>query len=373
MIDIAVTAVVLVAVEIAIRAGQEPDSVRADGLAYALGAAMSAPLLVRRRYPLGSLYLIAVALMTFYALRYAGFPPAVVLVVPLYTAVDGGRLWRALPVPVVFYVAGIAVTLRHGVSLLSVVDVFTPQIALVAVAMLVGGLVRSRRAYAAEVRQRLAAAELERERETERRVDQERIRIARELHDTVAHAIATITVQSGAALHLLDGTAGGARDALLAIRQTAKQALAETRATVGVLRLGDQPVATEREAGLDRLPDLLAAVRAAGLEVALTESGARDGLPGPVDHAAYRIVQESLTNVLRHAGQRATAAVCLAVTGAGVTIEVTDTGAGPAGTSGGHGLSGMRERAEALGGTLHAGPGATGGFAVQAFLPCEET
>jgi signal transduction histidine kinase len=222
------------------------------------------------------------------------------------------------------------------------------------------------------VRERLRRAEEDREREAERRVTEERLRIARELHDTVAHAIATITVQSGAALHLIDREPGQAREALAAIRQTGKTALAEMRTTLNVLRAGGEPAAlADRNAGLHRLPDLLAAVRAAGLEVGFDGDLADQRLAGPVDHAAYRILQESLTNVLRHAGSAAHARVRLTWEPAWLTIEVTDDGVGaePDARGGGHGLAGMRERAERSGGQFEAGSRPEGGFRVWSRLP----
>jgi signal transduction histidine kinase len=220
------------------------------------------------------------------------------------------------------------------------------------------------------VEDRLRRAREDQERESERRVAHERLRIARELHDTVAHAITTITVQSGTALHLLDARPTLARGALTAIRGTAKTALAEMRATVDLLRGGD-PSVPDRDAGLDRLPELVAAVRAAGLELHLDiDPGTGGRLHGALDHAAYRIVQESLTNVLRHAGPRARAHAVLRCGQEIVAIEVADDGVGPGSTPGsGHGLAGMRERAEALGGVVDAGPRPGGGFAVRATLP----
>ena len=372
--DIGLAGAVLAAAEIAIVTAQETDSVSRDWLAYLLGVGMAAPVLLRRRFPVGTLYIVSGALLLFYSLGYPGFPPSLVLAVPLYDSVRAGHLWRALPVPVAFLTAGHIATLRRGTPLLDAVAAFLPPIALVAVAMLLGALVRSRQAYAEEVRQRLRLAEEERERDGERRAAQERLRIARELHDTVAHAITTITVQSGAALHLIDREPGRAREALVAIRQTGKAALAEMRTTLDMLRADGEPAAVaDRDAGLDWLPDLLASVRAAGLEV-MFDGDLGDQRPaGPVDHAAYRILQESLTNVLRHAGLAARAEVRLLSGPEWITIEVNDDGVGTneGAKSGGHGLAGMRERAEGLGGRFEAGARAGGGFSVRACLPRE--
>ena len=376
LVDLGVTLAVLVASEIAIATGREAGSGSRDWFAYVLGLAMAAPLLLRRRFPLVTLYLVAGVLLVFYALDYPGFPPALVLAVPLYYATLAGHLWRVLPVPVFFLATGGEVSVRRGMPLLDTVAVFLPQAAVVAVAMLLGALVRSRRAYATEVRYRLAQGEREREREAERRVTEERLRIAREVHDTVGHAIATITVQSAAALQLLDREPERAREALTAIRGTGKAALAELRATLEVLRGdGGQP-ATERDAGLHRLPDLLEAVRAAGLRVELDSDLTDLRVAGPVNHAAYRILQESLTNVLRHAGPQARAEVRLRAAPEAVTIEVGDDGVGVAAAApggGGRGLAGMRERAETLGGSFDAGPRPDGGFRVWARLPREAT
>jgi signal transduction histidine kinase len=228
-------------------------------------------------------------------------------------------------------------------------------------------VVRIRRERADEVRRT-------RQEEERRQASEERLRIARELHDTVAHAIATITVQSGTALHVLDARPDQARDALRAIRTTGQSALSELRATVGVLREEHEGAAPlDRAAGLERLPALLAAVQAAGLAVTVDTAGDPVPLPSTVDHAGYRILQEALTNVLRHAGPEAAATVRIGYRPGELCLEVLDDGTGDGTGEGGtgHGLDGMRERATALGGTLAAGPRADGGFAVRATLPVE--
>ncbi|MBY8871698.1 sensor histidine kinase [Micromonospora sp. PLK6-60] len=369
LVDGALVLAVFAAAELAIATGHEVEATPRDWLAYALGLAMAAPLLLRRRYPLIVLYLVTLALLLFYALGYPGFPPALVLAAPLYFATLAGHLWPVIPVPVFFLAVGGAVSVHHGFPPLELVALFLPQAAVLAVAMLLGALVRSRRAYAAEVRHRLAQGERERELEAERRVAEERLRIAREVHDTVGHAIATITVQSAAALHLLDRDPARAREALTAIRGTGKAALAELRTTLEVLRGDADTPAADRDVGLHRLPDLLAAVRAAGLRIEFDSDADGLRLADPVDHAAYRILQESLTNVLRHAGPQARAEVRLRAAPETLTIEVGDDGVGGGAAGGGRGLAGMRERARALGGSFDAGPGPDGGFRVRAALP----
>lgn len=382
-VDAGIALAVLVAAEIAIATGSEDGSVDRDWFAYLLGVAMAAPLLLRRRYPAAMLYAVSTALLLFYALDYPGFPPALVLAVPLYDATRAGRLWWAVPVPVFFLTVGAFVLIAHReMPPLELLAAFLPQATTLAVAMLLAALMRSRAAYATEVRHRLDQAERERELEARRLVTEERLRIARDLHDTVGHAIATITVQSAAALRLLDAEPERAREALVSIRGTGKAALAEMRATLGQLRSDGRPGPAgpdlrgrgpaERDMGLHRLPELLAAVRAAGLPVELNSELSGERLPAALDEVVYRIVQESLTNVLRHAGAAARAEVLLRAVPDSLCVEVRDdgVGAGAVGTpSGGRGLTGMRERVEALSGRFEAGPRPGGGFQVRAILP----
>jgi signal transduction histidine kinase len=337
--------------------------------------------LFRRKWPLQALIACSVLLLLYYILDRRNISPAPLLCLPLYDAAVAGYLAVAIAIPVFYMSVGLfVVDASTHQSLVSLASEFLPSVVVLALAILLGDTVRSRRALAAETADRLRLAEEEREAETATRVAQERLRIARELHDTVAHSMATITVQAGSALHLLDeGKPGGTRDALVAIRDTSKGALADMRVTLGQLRGGGADVdgAETRTAGLDRLGSLSDAVRAAGAPVTVTIEGEPVPLPPDVDHAAYRILQESLTNVLRHAGPEASAAVCLRYAPGALTIQVTDDGAdagadpagGRAGPAGGHGLTGMAERAAAVGGELSAGPRADGGFEVTARLP----
>ena len=225
-------------------------------------------------------------------------------------------------------------------------------------------------------RGRRAAQQRSREESALRRAEEERLRIARELHDVLAHSISLISVQSGVALHLLDERPEQARSALTIINDASGEALRELRSVLGVLRRVDEQAPREPAAGLQRLPELVAHAAAAGVEVQTHTEGTPRPLPASVDLAAYRIVQESLTNVARHAsGGRAT--VSLGYGDRALTIEVCDDGPGvnvpraedpPAGS--GNGILGMRERAAALGGELNAGRRGPGpGFRVRARLP----
>ncbi|MGX1567610.1 sensor histidine kinase [Streptomyces sp. NPDC055506] len=236
-----------------------------------------------------------------------------------------------------------------------------------------GDAVRSRRAFIQAIRERAERAERTREEEARRRVAEERLRIARDLHDVVAHHIALVNVQAGVAAHVMDKRPDQAKEALSHVREASRSALNELRATVGLLRQsGDPEAPTEPAPGLDRLDELAGTFRNAGqrIEVARTDQGT--ALPAAVDLAAYRIIQEALTNVQKHAGPHAKAEVSVVRVGPNIEITVLDDGSGEdadPGSGGGHGLLGMRERVSALRGTLTTGPRYGGGFRVHAILP----
>ena len=210
------------------------------------------------------------------------------------------------------------------------------------------------------------------EADAERRLGEERLRIAREVHDVVAHAMVAINVQAGVAAHLLDEDAEQAREALLQIKRTSGDALRDLRATLGILRDPGQAAPVAPAAGLEDLEGVAAQLRAAGVDVTV-DVAAAGPVPTPVHAAGYRIVQEALTNVLRHAGAR-TVRVVARTDADMLTLVVEDDGAGgsdgPAAPDGaGTGVRGMRERAEALGGMLSAGPSGEQGWRVEAALP----
>ncbi|MDT7847448.1 sensor histidine kinase [Streptomyces justiciae] len=236
-----------------------------------------------------------------------------------------------------------------------------------------GDAVRSRRAFVQAIQDRAEKAERTREEEARRRVAEERLRIARDLHDVVAHHIALVNVQAGVAAHVMDKRPDQAKEALSHVREASRSALNELRATVGLLRQsGDPEAPTEPAPGLDRLDELVGTFRSAGLHVEVARADAGTTLPAAVDLAAYRVIQEALTNVQKHAGGEAKAEVSVVRVGPNIEITVLDNGAGeddgPA-DGGGHGLLGMRERVTALRGTLTTGPRYGGGFRVHAILP----
>ena len=222
-----------------------------------------------------------------------------------------------------------------------------------------------------EVEQRAEEAERTRDEAAQRRAMEERLRIARELHDSLTHSISVIQVQAGVAVHLARKRGEDVPPALAAIQEAGADAARELRATLGVLRSEDDGDGS----GLGQLGGLVARARAAGLPVTLTVTGPERPLPPDVDQAAYRIVQEALTNVSRHAGHSA-ASVHLHYTPDALAIQVDNDGTGAVASTGtrpspgpGLGLVGMRERVSALGGHLRAGPQDDGGFQVRADLP----
>ena len=219
------------------------------------------------------------------------------------------------------------------------------------------------------------AEQLEREQaaEARRAVAEERTRIARELHDVVAHRVSLMTVQAGAAKTVAADDPEGALQAMEAVEQAGRQALDELRHLLGVLRPDAEVEVLGPQPGLADVPRLVEQLGEAGLEVSLTIDGAQTDLPARVDLFAYRIVQEALTNVLKHAGSHARTEVRVSTDNHGVEIEVLDNGHGATILPGsGHGIVGMRERALLLGGSLDTGPRPGGGFQVVAYLPTGE-
>jgi signal transduction histidine kinase len=231
----------------------------------------------------------------------------------------------------------------------------------------VAEIVRTRRERRAE----LAHVQVQ---EARRRASEERLLIARELHDVLAHNISLINVQAGVALHLLDERPDQARPALTAIKDASKEALGELRSVLDVLRRSEDGVSAPRAptAGLRDMPGLVERTRTAGLEVTLDVSGEARPVPAGVDLAAFRIVQEALTNVVRHAGTGSARVRLDYGDNDQLTVQVDDDGAGapsPVAVGPGRGIAGMRERVQALGGSFEAGPRPGRGFRVRARFP----
>jgi signal transduction histidine kinase len=235
-----------------------------------------------------------------------------------------------------------------------------------------GSALGSRTQETRELTERVEAAERERATAAERATAEERARIARELHDVVAHSVSVMVVQASGVRRLLREEQHREREALLSVEQIGRQALTEMRRMLGVMRSGEEsPAALAPQPGLQHLDRLIAQVEEAGLPVTLRVEGDRPDLSPGVDLSAYRIVQEGLTNALKHA-KGAHAEVVVRYIDSSVELEIADDGPGvPGGDGNGHGLVGMRERVALYGGTIEAGPRAGGGFVLRAQLPVE--
>jgi signal transduction histidine kinase len=236
-----------------------------------------------------------------------------------------------------------------------------------------GEFVGARRAYLSEVEQRLRLLETERDQQAKIAVAEERARIARELHDVVAHAVSVMVVQADGAAYAVHTQPDLAERAVKTISATGREALTELRRLLGVLRAEDESGERTPQPGTGSLDELAERVRMVGLPVRLKLKGELDALPAGIGLGIYRIVQEALTNTLKHAGAGASAVVKVSRVGENVELDITDDGFGTphqlVGISGGNGLIGMRERANVFGGTLDAGPRPGGGWHVHAMLP----
>jgi signal transduction histidine kinase len=359
-----VTGVALAGALVLITAQQVPTEggKEIDALALALCFATGLSLAFWRSHPLEQ-FLVAIGATTAYAaLAYPGGPIYLVAFISTLAMVAERRALM----PIAFAGGAALLTVQFAVAGWAVHRFAFAVVWFVGTALF-GEAVRLRREQQRTTQARTEFAERTREQEARRRVAEERLRIARDVHDVVGHSLATIALQAGVAEHLLDDREPKARESMTEIRRLSRDALAEVSAMLGVLR-GEEGAERAPTPDLEQVSRLVEDMRAAGLSVDLE----LDGTPVPevVGGAAYRIVQESLTNVVRHAGPQASARVRVAATNGVVEIEVSDDGQGAApGTPDGNGLTGMRERAAALGGSFIAGSAPGGGFRVQAQLP----
>jgi signal transduction histidine kinase len=340
-------------------------------LGYVLALLHTLPLAARRRF---SGPVLALSVASGLAVAALGLPPVVLglaILVAVYSVAAYSGRWAALAGLAAAELGSAAVQLTPGRFQAPTV---VSNGLVIGAAWLLGHFVGVRRAYTARLEQ---TAELQRARAelARRAVAEERLRLARELHDVVAHSISVIAVQSGVGAHIANTQPEEAAKALAAIEATSRAALTELRRLLGVLRQeGDPQGSLAPVPGLADLDALLAEVAKAGLAVRLRVEGTASPLPAGVDLSAYRIVQEALTNVVKHAGP-ASAQVTVGYHDQDVTVEVTDDGCGVAAPTGdgqarvGHGLIGMRERVAVFGGDLEAGPRPSGGFRVAARLP----
>jgi signal transduction histidine kinase len=371
LLDAAVLLVagVIVVVGVALRADASTRP-----LALSLALAATATLVLRRSAPTATLAISGALVLALFAIDHAAGAVAVIApAVALYSlALSRGRVHLVAAVVAAAAAVMIADVFLAGHHPRALTLQTAAHVALVAVPVLAAEALRNRRSYIQLLLERLELAERTREEDAQRRAEQERLRIARELHDVVAHTLTTINVQAGVAAHLADREPGRARSALAAIEAASHDALDELRAILGVLReSGDAGAPLEPAPGLDGVSLLVDRFREAGGEIEFEVDGEQpDRVPEAVQLAAFRIVQESLTNTTRHA-PGAAARVRLAYEADRLCVGIeNNVGRERNGNGSGHGvgIAGMRERANALGGTLEAGPCRVG-YKVTAELP----
>jgi signal transduction histidine kinase len=340
-----------------------------------LVAATVIPVVFRRKYPVQAFAIAAVAGAVQVLTYSRPLGSDLALLILLYTLAAYRPRRVSVPglgVCLVGAVVAVAVWVPSSVSTLNRVLLATVIFSGTAlVAWVLGDSMRYRRAYLTSLEDRAARLERERDAQAQIAAAAERARIARELHDVIAHNVSVMVVQADGASYALRSEPERAAQALTAIAQTGRQALAEMRRLLGILRSGKEQAGLAPVPGLDQLRELLDQAREAGMSVSLTLEGAIRPLPEGAELAAYRVVQESLTNTRKHGGLAAAAAVTLRYEPDGLLLQVTDDGLGAAAAADGvgHGLTGMRERVEMYGGTVQAGPLPGGGYQVTARLP----
>lgn len=374
--DVLIALAVFAATVLTTFAGHPAGTVRSPEAALASAVLACAALAARRRRPLPVLFVSAVAAEAFLA-QLTGAEGALILLAPaiaLYTVAEQLQRQTSLLVGgCVLLAFAIAHALMHPAMLGMENLAFT---ALGALAFAAGDSSRNRRAYLREVEQRAEHAEHAREQDALRRVAAERLRIARDLHDSVGHHLAVISVQSAVAARAIDPADTGAGQALGHVKAAGRKALDELRDTINLLREPGDPVAVTAipAPGLDALKDLLDSLRSSGMHIDLHVEGTPAPLPPAADLTAYRVIQEALTNVYKHSrGQRAQ--ITLRYERHHVHITIDDLGGTPATAAieppaaAGHGIVGMRERVQAIGGRFTAEARAGGAFHVAASLP----
>jgi signal transduction histidine kinase len=341
----------VIALGVALRA----DSTRP--LALALAVAATAVLVLRRRAPAATLAVSGALVFALFALDHdAGAVAVIAPAIALYSlALSRGRAHLVVAIVAAAAAVMAADAFLAGSHPRALTMQTVVHVALIAIPVLAAEALRNRRSYVQLLLERLELAERTREEEADRRAEQERLRIARDLHDVVAHTLTTINVQAGVAAHLLDRGPGHARDALAAIESASHEALDELRAILGVLREPDsEEIPLEPVPDLDALGVLVEQTRRTGLPVTFEVEGKQpEHVPDAVQLAAFRILQESLTNTRRHA-PGAEVHVNLAYRGDRLRLAVENDSPGINGNRPGVGILGMRERATALGGTLEA-------------------
>jgi len=356
----------LLLVVVSLKQGAHGDYRSIDGLGYVVVIVAGMSLSLLRRYPRSVFGVVAVAIGVYVA---HGLPPGPILLTPLL-ALLGVSLYsdrRSSAICAGALCASLAVAGLAAGSGLLLAALF---VGWCGVPVLIGDVVRRRNEQIAGLRERTRVLERTHEEELRRRIAEDRLSIARDLHDSVAHAMTVINVQAGAATHVVDRRPEAAKDALLSIRRASGDVLDELSTMLSILREPSAPADRAPVPGLAQVPDLISELHDDRLTVSMASEGPVDRVPASVSTAAYRIVQESVTNIVRHA--RASRAEVRIVAGEGGKLSVLVADDGSASANGsraerqGVGLRGMRERAEASGGRLVAGRVPDGGFRVHA-------
>jgi signal transduction histidine kinase len=372
-VGVAVLAVVDVASESDLaRPGDRP----VDALAYGLVIVGALSLFWRRRVPVAVLGIVTAVLIAVYLREYGAF--VAVLGLPAFYAVaaheaNRRRAWWAM------IMASVALLLGAGVSVLNTDEGFSYFTALSVMAFLVaaiaaGVVIRNRERIFVDAERRAAAAEADRLAEAARAVASERSRIAREMHDVVAHSMSVIAVQAAAGREIVHANPDRAAEVFARIETVGRESLAELRRMLGVLRdTGDGEASLSPQPGIADVAAAVAQSSASGVATEMIIDGDQRAVAPGIELAVYRIVQEALTNVRKHAGPTASATVRVSYEAHALVVDVTDNGRGAAtslsGSGSGQGLIGMRERVEIYGGEFIAGPRPGGGYAVHAVLP----
>ncbi|MFB4303122.1 sensor histidine kinase [Actinomadura sp. NTSP31] len=353
----------------------EPISEPPDSLvAWFLAIGLLAPLVLRRTRPRTAYAAVALVALLQVVVNQVPMAPDLGILMCMYTLAAGSSLWWGIA-------AGLVTEMGAGILAFRYASGFRDQLAswwmvsvCVAGVWLLGLYMRTRRAYLASLEERAARLERERDTEVQMAMAGERARIARELHDVVAHNVSVIVVQSDGASFAIESDPGRAKRAMETISSTGRQALAEMRRMLGVLRESDTGGSYAPQPGVAQLSELVGQLRSSGLPVSLEIDGVPVEMSEGRQLTVFRIVQEALTNTLKHGGAKVTAKVGLHYFDDAVEIEVSDDGRGAAAISDGrgHGLVGMRERVAVYGGDVEAGPRPGGGFTVRARIPIHE-
>ncbi|GAA2142931.1 sensor histidine kinase [Actinomadura napierensis] len=353
----------------------EPISEPPDSFtAWFLAIGLLAPLVVRRTWPRTAYAAVALVALLQVVVNQVPMAPNLAILMCMYTLAAGSSLWWGIA-------AGLVTEMGAGILAFRYASGFRDQLAswwtvsvCVAGVWLLGLYMRTRRAYLASLEERAARLERERDSEVQMAMAGERARIARELHDVVAHNVSVIVVQSDGASFAIENDPGRAKRAMETISWTGRQALAEMRRMLGVLRETDTGGSYAPQPGVAQLTELVDQLGSSGLPVSLEVHGVPVEMSEGRQLTVFRVVQEALTNTLKHGGSQVTAKVRLHYFDDAVEIEVSDDGRGAATiTDGrGHGLVGMRERVAVYGGEVEAGPRPGGGFTVRAKIPIRE-